>query len=231
MSHGPEHERLLERILTGDLDPVPPEVVSELRGCARCVPTWDEVARLQAELSRAGRRRRGVLASARESAGAPGEAQVMSLFRERLPETSRAVPERRPWRGAPWAIAAALLLALLVGRWVVTREDRGRDMQTLGPRIEGLAPTNRASRETLYFSWRSPLPPGTLYRVVVEGRVDGGQWTPVDEVDLLRESGWLPERDAVATWPDDLRWRVIAYDASGEGHLGTSEWSPWSLLP
>lgn len=229
MSHTPEHDRWLEQALAGS-GHVPDEMARELRACELCAPAWDESVRLQADLDRAGGRRREVLATARAIRGAPGEARVGQWFHD---QAGREASRRHSRGSRPlWllAIAAALLVVAFLGRGLLTREAPA-GYRVLGADVEVVAPGERTSREGLRFAWRGVSIEDPRYRVVVEGRAgpDAG-WARVGGTPQpLRTTEWQPDPDVVATWPDVVRWRVAAYPAHGEDEVANSGWSQVSL--
>ena len=228
MSHTSEHESWLEAVIAGDLDPLPPSVEEELRGCARCSKSWEESVRVQSSFSEAGRRRRAVSSQASRSTDAPGEARVEAFLRERLLEhaASRRAPRlRRPWL---WALAASVLIALGVGLANRAGDDPPSSWRTLGGELVATAPGERATRSDLRFAWRSELPAGTRFRLIVEGRLRPGEpWIGLVDEKAVRGTEWAPP-SRLESWPEFLRWRVLAYDAAGERLAGT-EWSGVSL--
>jgi hypothetical protein len=227
MSHTPDHERWLEQALTGS-GPLPDEIARELRACERCSAAWHESVALQADLGRAGGRRRKVLAEARGIRGAPGEARVARALREQAFGGASGGASRRLRPAWILAIAAGLLVVAFFGRGLLTRDDPAEELRLLGDKPVIVAPGESAAREGLRFEWRGPSGADS-YRVIVEGRMtQEGVWSPVDEMKGLRTTEWRPDPEEVATWPDVVRCQVIPYDASRQ-RLTPSEWSQVSL--
>ncbi len=222
----PDHDALLESILTGERSVDDPLVAKALEQCGELAETLQDLQNIQAQLDIAGESEHTDLSeflpASREPASELDE-QVSSLARERL-GTPRARYSSRLW--AIGVAAALVLTASLV--WMIS--GNGQDSRDLR---NGILPGGTLGRELppvheleggTSFSWNAAISnPGGSFHAKVYQKIDGREklWL---QSQLGIRSPWKPtEVDAVkgATY-DSLPWSGIIvvkiFESGGNGH-------------
>ncbi len=211
-SHPYEHEEFLERALAGDASASEEE--ARVGSCPVCRDELERIRRLAASLDRIGSEQRADVESSISAAG-PNEAALMRrAYLERI--SALEAKRRRPVRFfVLGAVAAAILLAVLLGRWLSPTPPespaRSGEIYLGGERIAPLEPVGDVPAYSR-FAWRAELFPGASYHLVVrEGTSDG----PVLHQELLTASEWIPTPERAASLPPSIYWEVRLLDAAG----------------
>lgn len=202
-----DHEALLRRVITGDLDPDAPEFRHACRDAPELGDRFAGLREVQGRLDAAGQY--AVESPSAETRSA--ELEFERRFRSRLGRPGK-------WRAA-WvpatAAAAVLVVAILVatGRDADPAENSGRDQLPLGG--ESLPIPNRYTSQARFdrFEWgHLPFDSTHTYRLTIyrdETRLESLA-PPVD----TREKSWRPDPAVEATWPDRIYYLLEVFDAS-----------------
>ncbi|MEW6742033.1 MAG: hypothetical protein AB1486_04670 [Planctomycetota bacterium] len=196
------HE-ILQRLVAGDLDPEGPEGRALLEGDAKLRAAYESLLALAARLDAAAAQEREVLSSVEHQPqpGPPVRRILENIW-------SRQQRERRVFRLTLAAAAAVLLvlttLALLHG---LAKPERPPGAIELGGQsITCLAPLGEV-RSYGTFRWRSGLPPGYTYRLII---TDASSGREVHRVEALSEPEWMPAEALEASLPREILWTVQA---------------------
>lgn len=229
MTHDDTHEELLTRLLADDVAEGSPAARRQLESCARCREQWTALSGLARRIDELEHEQRGVLIQVARRSHAPGAGEVAARL-ERL-RASAAVPRttdlvtpsssRPRQRGRPgwrWiaALAAGLALVLAVPYFAARRGSSTDDLLLGSRSIEAVSPLGAGSVFDT-FEWRYALPPGGRFELVI-----ADAHAREIERKTSAENRWLAAAGETDGWPDQIRWRVIAYDAGG----GTIAGSP-----
>jgi len=195
----PEAERLLERLLAGELTLASPEVQSHMTADP------DFAARAEALLDLAGELECGPVPAASGAEPWPGADQVMAaMVRERLGHR-----RERSWR---WWLAAASAAALLVVAWCGTRERTpeappGTELAAGAAWPSGTVSRSSLSQQAWHWTGRAGGAGRGTYRVSVLGDDAAPLAEPVEVVDRTR---WTPPAELLQRLPARFRWQVEA---------------------
>lgn len=228
MEHSERHEEILQRILTGDLDPEGDEARQQLEACADCRRELEGMRALLSELDAAGAFERSVLEEASELADAPGLGDVERVLKAEMsgaqvdleaPILAGPRPAARA-RLVTWAavIAAAIIgVVLLQGLLGTNTNDRSTE-QTMGTEgIEGIELVRPLQPGDGFgtFEWNYDLPPGMTFEVVVHDADPEARTEPLHRESDLTENRWTPDEKLTAEWRS-ICWYVEVIDESGE---------------
>lgn len=201
-------DELLERLLTGELDPQGAEARTALEADAELRERYEAARGTLDLLEAAGEDRRSLADDVRAAGAVPGEEHVDAFVRARTALRPRTSPR---WRHVLAAAVAILIVAFVVTTelWhgptthLDTPPDDGR---TLGGTIHDLEPAGEV-KEYDRFTWTGELSPGGYWVVTVRA-ADGSDFEI--ESAHLTEPVWEPAD--TASWPDAIEWTVVAYD-------------------
>jgi hypothetical protein len=223
-SHGPEHELLVQSVVTGDRTRDDEEIRQLRANCSECEAELEEIPRVQAALDAVALEDHAVIALAQEQDDAAAQAAV-ARFREHR-EFRRVSPQRSFGRNArsaaAWSAAAALLLIatlLFRGRWPSIQErELGPDPGVLlsGPneRIRVDTIGTFGPDLTLRFDVDGDVAAAAAeYELVVEG-LDADGARPYFRTFRLRATTWT-DPEQVQGFPDSIQVTVRALSASG----------------
>lgn len=200
-AHHPEHERLIERVLSGEL----PDAPAEIEGCVDCRERLQRLRATIRTLDAAGAEQRQVMAEAAALVGAVGEDRVAALVRRHLPAKRRA-----HWPRILVALAALLVLGLVF--WPrADAHPADRLMNAAGYRPVGRDVSDLAEKG---FEW--PGAGGSRY--VVELYIVGDEF-PWDTI-RRDESTWVPSADYVQRMRSagsDWYWQVVTVGGPSQG--------------
>ncbi|MBL8897299.1 MAG: hypothetical protein JNM84_06715 [Planctomycetes bacterium] len=198
----PEQERLLAALATGELSR-DDAAIAEARNAPEFRAAMQELEALQVALRAAGVEERADLAFA--AAEAEPFAGADQLVRDAAPRPLRSPMRKRK----PLALLLAAVLVAAVGLWWWKREEPLRRGDSLGGRVECLAP-NGAVPEYGAFAWRWPLPERGYFLVTVFE--SERRQTVLATSPRLQANEWTP---GVAL-PPAIYWEVRVYDVRGE---------------
>lgn len=208
-----ERERLLQRIVTGELAPDSPEVHAVRMTDAAFAREVDELRELAAAIEEIGA---GVRADLERASGPAADdaddARTRAFVRERLgPRAST------PWlrRSALAAIAGVIALLFLYRPLYrpdpASEPDPGTEVLLGERRLELFEPLGTVEAFTV-FRWRAPRAPGSYNVVRV---LDPRTGDELARSDATSATSWEPGSDATARWPEDIAWEVEWNDGSG----------------
>jgi hypothetical protein len=231
MTHGEEHEALLEGLVLGERRAESEEIRALLAGCETCRSSWKALLPLTRSLARADRERAEVLAAAGRAAVPSLEAQALLALEEQWKrEGLRAAPAKRTpgraWRS--WMLVAAAIAAMLVVWRPWSGADGAGDRRRvwLGDQdTRGFAPSGDVDRSGR-FSWPAGLigaQGGTLR--IQWRRAEEWQDGPSIALAAFATEGSAPP-ELLAGLDGPLRWRLEWEDASGEPR--SSDWVSFS---
>lgn len=216
-SHTEDHERILAKVLVGDLDRNAPEVRTLVAECADCNLNLDELTSLSELMELEGREERELLASLDYDRKAPGSDLVAPFFEARVAELPEAPPRRIGWLQV--AAAAAVLggagLWLMSGRLGV---EAGPEQRVLlgSSSIRFLGGTGEVAQyETI--TWDAErLSSGNRFELTILDGSPGGDAT--QPLLKLRVEGntWTPTDEQLLTLPDAIQVMVVALDVTGQ---------------
>jgi len=210
-----DHDRVLERVVVGDLDESSPEARALLSSCAGCRARLAKLRATAAALEEEGEVERAILVEARETRDAAGAKSAASVLRGLATPPAPRRPAAAPPRRAFVALAAAAVLVVAAGLlWnALARRGSGVDDPTLGGALVLDAP-NGAVTEYGTFRWRYTLPPDGRFEVVVFD--DSGAGTAeIAKSGRLTQPEWTPPEEARARFGRAIRWQVSAFDVEG----------------
>lgn len=224
MIHDEKHDELLTLLLADDLTVDSPAARRQLEGCVRCREQWTALSGLARRIDELESERRDVLVQAARRPRAPGVSDVAAQL-ERLrarADAPGATESRSPTIARPrwhWVAALAAGLALVLAlQYFAARSESSTEHLLLGhASIEAVSPLGAAAVfET--FEWRYALPPGGKFELVI---------ADANAREIERKTSavnrWQAAAGETDGWPDEIRWRVIVYDAGG----GTVASSPF----
>jgi hypothetical protein len=212
-----DDEALLERLLTGNLDPDDPAVKARLDGDPALAARLERVLAFEREMESYAEGHRDAVAAAGALSGAPGEERVAASVAAFVVEARRA--SRARWWGVAAGLAAAaafVAVFLLVRAAPDSAPDGASRLRYLGDSgPASLAPAGPVP-EYSEFSWTLPLPADGWFVVrVFEEGCEPGARALFESKGLDSPALTLPPNVARAL-PDAIEWHVEAYDASGE---------------
>lgn len=181
----PEHEQLIEQVLSGELAEAPPE----LAGCIECRERLHRLQATTGRLDAAGAEQRAVMAEAAALRGVVGEDRVAALVWQHLP-----VRHGRRWPAILMAMAAMLLL---LGVLFWARGD-GRPADRL-MNDAGYRPIGRDVQDLAEKGFAWPGRAGASY--VVELYIAGDEF-PWDTI-RCNDDTWVPDADYVRRMRND----------------------------
>lgn len=192
MIHDGEHERLLERILVGELDETSATVVRALADCDQCQGELARLRALETRFRTESTRQREVVDLALRTS----DARDIELVRRTL-ETSLAsrAPVGRSvllrWRG-PLAVAAALLLLFAWWAWQGKRAPEPEVYLGDDESVEAVP-------GYVSFDWDGP--DGVIFFVSVRAVAEGQAGVTLHEAEVL-DSRWSPDAALTEDWPE-----------------------------
>lgn len=188
-----------------------------------------DLSAIERSLQRAGQEQREDLAQIHSALPTAGEERSLAGFAQQMNADSLAGSGAavRPSRVSMLPLAAAALLLIALGLWL-ERPDTKDDLtaprtQVLGSGVVCFAPTGAVSSYDP-FLWSFDLPPGGSYDFAV---YDDKTGEPLLALKNLRQAKWSRRealRDQASasrseagpeTWPEFIRWEVVALDATG----------------
>jgi hypothetical protein len=175
--------------------------VSETKG-----PSDEDAQRLLADLDRAGRIQRAVLA---EAAAAPSHAAEARLSASA--PRSGPTAGRRHVRRVLAALASAALLALA---WLAWRAGEGRAPRSpdeiLGVSVTLIEPRGETASFAV-FDWEGAERASWYVVVVLDADTDA----EIDRSPELEDTRWQVPEERWTAWPRVIRWEVRPFDAAG----------------
>lgn len=203
MTHDGEHERLLERILVGELDEHSPEAGTVLAGCRDCRVELARLRALDERLETVGRDQQRDLELARRSTTREDAERVAAWVRGGIASRDRINPWRRNL-----LVAAAAVLLLLLG-WAAFGKSEERDGYRGDVFLGGeLWIAFDATLHEFRWEWEGDATFEVVVRTVVEGA--GGEILIETKV---TEPRWKPAPEILASLPDKVCVEVTADDA------------------
>jgi hypothetical protein len=207
----PTHEGWKELWLTEGAATLPAASRAELEACPQCSVELAELERLSAALERGAHDQRADLAEALARNGSREEAFVRSTLAARVPRPRTRAAQRRALV-AVLALAAAVVFVLFVTR---RAEDgpRAPDVLLDSTGIQALLPSPGAFGA---LQWSDPTAPE--YGYLVEA------WTEsalLDSLETTTTRAIFPP-DSVASWPDEIEYRVYELDLNGRKSPGAA---------
>jgi hypothetical protein len=185
-------------------------------------PPDESVEHLLADLDRAGRIQRSILAEARALPPDPAEERLIAS----LPRSDPATRRRRALRVLAPVLTAAAVLALAWFAWLAPGSGtapRGED-EVLGTALALLEPLGETpSLET--FRWTG-AERASWYVVVVFDAENGAE---IDRSPQIEDTRWQVPPERWKGWPRAIRWEVRPFDAAGR--LGRPASAQASLSP
>jgi hypothetical protein len=172
---------------------------SDAGGCGACAESIEELVEVQGRLD-------AVWGELRETLAHPTHVAGEHLVAETL---GRRLALRRRSRWLAYAAAGSAAAALLFFVLVLARRSATPEPgPMLGPiGLQLVAPDQRVQAwET--FVWRARLPAGGWYEIRILAS-DGRELAR----ETTEENRWTSA--STADWPDEIRWQVRAFDASG----------------
>ncbi|MFN0242708.1 MAG: hypothetical protein ACKVWV_07425 [Planctomycetota bacterium] len=224
MIHDEKHDELLTLLLADDLTVDSPAARRQLEGCVRCREQWTALSRLARRIDELDSERRDVMVQAARRPRARDAVDVaagLERLRAAGVPTRGSVPSHasRPRRRRRWiAVLAASLALVFALQYFVARSGSSTDHLLLGStHIEAVSPLGAAAVFDA-FEWRYALPPGGKFELVIAD-------ANAREIErkTSAENRWHGSAGETDGWPDEIRWRVIVYDAGG----GTVASSPF----
>jgi hypothetical protein len=213
---------------------------------------WEETKELLAALDESRRARQEVLDHATKLAKAPGSDRAEQALRAAMLRAAparaadehnvgdhlsdpqhahassrrQAAPMARAW---VWVAAAAVMLLVLVWRPWKPQDGVDHGAMLLGSQKIQTKTTFDAATGAPCFEWIAEVAPGSTFTIIIDGRESNSEsWRPLIEQKSVSLDKWCPPKDAVASWPSRIRWRVVAMEPSALGQL-PSDWSEVSL--
>ncbi|MEM7310837.1 MAG: hypothetical protein AAF682_29470 [Planctomycetota bacterium] len=206
-------ELLLERLSSGEISEDDPEVHARMA----VSPAFRELVQGRSELlsllNEAAREEHGTLARAAELDDAPGRGTV----RDSLERARAGGAGARPLRLAPFALAAAALMALTLGAMLMFGGDDDPGPAP-GPLLGAPLTLTRPSGDVERygpFEWRYTLPRGGRFELVVHDRTGDVEGPEVFRRSLETNRCELTNDEELAL-PAEIEWRVRALRAGGE---------------
>lgn len=214
--HPDDHVAMLEELLGGE-DPRVAFSRSRLASCTECRAWFDDLMAVSAVLDKAGADVRRVVAVARQSDTAPGEARTESVLRQQFQMRHRARARARVA-----TLVAAVALLGVVGWLAAPAGDASRPVTVLG--ANGFVADAPIGAVAAYgvLEWHGPLPPGGWYVV----RVLDPARNLIDQSPRLTAPRWQPDAQVQQRWPDRIRWEVRVFHPSA-AHLETLAAEAW----
>ena len=226
-----ERERLLERLLAGDVSESDADVKASLSSDADLEREWSEMRAIQRELE-AGATEREVLAEIEGAEWAEGErvaAEVVERWRK---------PADAPARRWPLALAAAVLIGL--GIWLAvpnepeshlrhallpdvpiggepsdTDANTDAEPRLLGPELGGVHPEGDVERYSP-FTWDQELESSSWsFELIVYDAREGAGLARVAGPIRLTEATWRPDPQDELEWPNEILWTIGLVAADG----------------
>jgi hypothetical protein len=210
--HDAEHDRRLEELWARGADPRAELAQSDLRDCAECYSTLDDMLSSEDKLNQAGAEFRKASEAAASLTDAPGEERIERFVREKLagPEAQGAPVQRRWLR--PALLAAALLLGIAIA--ILVSQDRGQAPVRLGGEgLTILAPTE-AVESWGTFSWEAKLPENGWFELLIYDSAGAPTDAALLKSPPLTETRWSPSPELISKLPRRIRWEVRIYDPS-----------------
>jgi len=233
-------------LVEGEIDESSAEVREMFARDSEREREWRETKQLLAAIDEASLARDEVLLQVSRLKDAPGAEGAERALRAAMASDSsitevRLKAVRRPTsadetRGAAmhasaarrWAWMAVAAAVLVCAFFILQRPRVPDDSRTvlLGSDQIQTKTTIDPVTGILCFEWQANVLAGSSFTVIVEG-TDGEarSWHSVTEATNITANKWCPQKDAVASWPRRIRWKVVAIDAG----LVESQ-SPWSEL-
>lgn len=188
-----------------------------------------DLSAIEFRLQRAGQEQREDLAQIPSTLPTAGEERSLAGFAQQMHADSRSGNGElaRPSRVSMLPLAAAALLLIALGLWLERSNTPGGlaapGTQVLGSSVVCLAPTGAVSSYDP-FLWSFDLPPGGSYEIAV---YDDKTGEPLLALKNLRQAKWSRREASQAlsaasrseagpqTWPEFIRWEIVALDATG----------------
>ena len=194
--HTEQHDEILGRWVTGDLDSESREVLDMVEECSECRERFEGLRGVVGELDASAALQREVLATADGIDDPPGLDRVRGYFASKT--TARVT--HLPWPRYVWSAAALLLIAVALYSWFENGDSKGEIL--LGTTLAPVEPVGAVEQIT-ELRWTDDEGLGAGY-YVVEVVADGTRITS----DRLTEPRWAPE--GAAGWRH-AQWIAIAY--------------------
>lgn len=205
-AHTPEHEVLLVRIVSGELDPEAPEVLERIESCAQCrqeledglLPAQQVLEEWSKEEQLGLERAMGEIEESDE--------QLVARSLESIWERERDSSRLFSWGGLV-ALAAAVLLVFTL--WKVTgTNERETPIFLEESDARCLHPVGEVD-EFAEFRWRGELVGDESYTLVIWS---GESVEPVMRFDRLREARFELNEQQRAQLQRKIQWQVQKYD-------------------
>lgn len=213
-----DDDEFLQALACGDLEDQDPAVAARLQADPALARRWQELAATLSGLADLD----AIRTELPEADGGPRIDAAAAFAAARRPTLAvatdrRAGPSHR--RPVLWlAAAAALLIGLLL--WQPWSSPSPLPDPHLGDRTFQLTPADAPLPAGERLTWVAPRG-FACYRVVIE---DPAQPANGMRTGLLTTPAWQPNDAEYRRLPPKFRWRVIAYDDSGQ-ELATSAWA------
>ena len=209
MTQREERERILARLLAGDLDPDAPEARAFLAADPDARAELDGLHALAGELDELFVEERATLAEADGERNVPGLDRVAPVLQDLA---GRAAP--RP-HGVllRLALGLAALALISIGLWRVVRAPDAPPTTLGGGLLEILAPEAGAPLDVV--RWKGDLSPGGWYGIRVVDATEAGAGRVLVPDERTNEKAWTPPPES-ESWPARVRFEVSAYDVDGD---------------
>ncbi len=208
-----DRDRLLARLLTGELDPHGAEGQRLLEGDAELRADFEAMTGVAGRLDAAAAAEEELLAEM--SPDEADERRTRAALEGIWGAENGAGGTRRSRPLVWWGLAAGVLLAAALA-FVFLRGGRASDpvdpIELGGEQLECLAPVGEVD-DFSTFRWHSELPPGYRFELVVRDAASGE--VVFSQEDLLEHECPVPEEQARG-FPDAVTWSVLARAPGGD---------------
>ena len=216
--HGAEHEAQLVAALADDGAVREGAYSSRIPDCPECRARFAKLIAVRELLDDAGREERETLAELDWKSSVPGSDVVAPFVRGLAEQRRNRLRADRQRRWIVWVASAAA--SLLVIGWIarlVLRQDVSSAPNdiTLGPTQQVRMSPQGPVREYSPFEWALELPSQGHFELRIWDDRAGAAADPFAKRTDLDQPRCPFSPEQTRTWPDKIRWQVLAYDATG----------------